>query len=294
MYPRNLGDLGDDRAAQIADLKAQIAELYNAAKDAGGAVHSESIQAQINELQAQIDTLNDQARGEQVAAGGTAQQRANIQGTDAEVYYLASALGIEPGYITAGLIPSLWQLINANDPNAHVKAVALLNQTWQGPAGISFTAGGGVTQLPAPPVITAPAGPPDGWKRGALNGVLGYWAPDGLFYAGDTPWTNYHPGTGTSISTASTGGSGGGGSPNGIPSSGGPPAQDSGPGGPPGIDNAPWDGTPPAFPPEGIIPSEGGPPASDGPAQAGIFGGGLTAALIGGGLLVAYLVSRKK
>lgn len=65
---------------------------------------------------------------------------------------------------------------------------------------------------PPPPAAPAPSQPqtpytpvasvPPGWHAGALNGKNGYWAPDGLFYAGSTPWTSYVPGTGESINSA--------------------------------------------------------------------------------------------
>ena len=40
---------------------------------------------------------------------------------------------------------------------------------------------------------------PSGWRQGSLSGRTGWFAPDGLFYDGDTPWRDYTPGTGRSI-----------------------------------------------------------------------------------------------
>ncbi len=47
--------------------------------------------------------------------------------------------------------------------------------------------------------VTDPNAPPSGWRAGTLNGKAGWWAPDGLFYVGATPWVHYQSGTGQSI-----------------------------------------------------------------------------------------------
>lgn len=66
------------------------------------------------------------------------------------------------------------------------------------------------TTIPEPPktIVAPPVTPdtppmPSGWHAGELQGKTGFWAPDGLFYAGVSPWTGYVPGTGVSIRTVS-------------------------------------------------------------------------------------------
>lgn len=154
---------------------------------------------------------------------------------------------------------------------------------------------------PAGTVQDAPVAPtpPAGWHAGALRGKTGWWAPDGLFYAGETPWTSYNPGTGESINTPTTptppptSGGGGGGTPSTPPATGSPvdsPTMPGTPTLPPG-----FEGPNNPFPPEGVIPSGTTPGGiTDAPAQAGFGGTGMMALLLGGGLLVAALMGHKK
>lgn len=76
-----------------------------------------------------------------------------------------------------------------------ISGVQALPDAQRGP--IAFAAD--AVEFQPPPIYT---GPPSGWHAGALDGIEGYWAPDGLFYAGTAPWDHYIPGSGKSIHTA--------------------------------------------------------------------------------------------
>lgn len=143
-------------------------------------------------------------------------------------------------------------------------------------------------------------GPPTGWHAGELDGVTGYWAPDGLFYAGAAPWETYTPGSGKSIHTSSSGtpapllpsgsptnASGGGGAATMAPAGDAHPEPVVLPfGDPPAIEYVQPDGPTPLTP---GIPDDGTGPA---PTTSGLSS--MTMLVIGGAVVGAMLLARKR
>lgn len=139
-------------------------------------------------VQAAWDNLSELAysRGYIVGADGSLQSRSS-------------------GALSPVRFPTYDQIATGGE-SVYQQAIATINGVPLDPAAGAAPAPVDTTIAPPPQTIVTPtqtsstSQPPSGWHQGGYSdGTTGWWAPDGLFYPGATPWTSYAPGSGKSI-----------------------------------------------------------------------------------------------
>lgn len=98
------------------------------------------------------------------------------------------------------IAPPSWQDVKPYLYNWPPEQIA----AWAARFGWPYEAPAGTMPVELAPVqtqTTSANGVPSGWHQGSLPGQPGWWGPDGLFYAGESPWRTAKLGTGQSINT---------------------------------------------------------------------------------------------